>query len=247
MSPSARIRHALDEVAALRVSLAADAKLQAASHAVKVFQARRFAGTYADLLQNPTYSAAATFFLDELYGLKDFASRDKQFSRIAATIERSFPASVAEIASSLAELHAMTETLDYHMASAWSHLQTSEASLSQRYVLAWRNVGQFDLRSSQLSSVIFLGRHLEQLTRMRGLKMMLRIMRAPAAAAGLVQLQRFLETGFDTFWQMCRSPGACDAFLGVIEARESELISLLGSGNPVTSATRLDAILGVAR
>ena len=52
-------------------------------------------------------------------------------------------------------------------------------------------------------------------------------MRLPAAAAGLAELQRFLETGFDTFAAMA-TRGACPSnFLKLIQTRETNLISAL--------------------
>ena len=52
-----------------------------------------------------------------------------------------------------------------------------------------------------------LGQDLTRFTRMPGLRMMLRMMRKPAQAAGLGALQHFLETGFDTFGAMARRRG----------------------------------------
>ena len=47
--------------------------LQSAVEAVKRLQARRFRATYADFLSDPKYSRATRFFLEELYGVHDFA------------------------------------------------------------------------------------------------------------------------------------------------------------------------------
>ena len=82
-------------------------------------------------------------------------------------------------------------------------------------------------------------------TRTPGLRMMLKMMRGPAVAAGLRSLQRFLEDGFDTFAAMARNGGA-DDFLGTIEERESRLIAMLFDADLVACETELAQLLGQA-
>ena len=85
---------------------------------------------------------------------------------------------------------------------------------------------------------------LARLTRLRGLRTMLRMMRGPASAAGLADLQHFLETGFDTFADLGKSPGGTDAFLRQIETRETALIQSLFDDDLVTCETTLAKIFG---
>ena len=223
MEAAQRIRNAVAKVALLRQAVLADPALQIALTQVKRVQARRFAGTYADLLAKGPYAAAARFFLDELYSDKDYAERDAQFARIAGAIERLFPAQVAETAVALAELHALSEELDQAMAVIWLEQERNGRSDAQRYVASWRKLGRRAHRERQLTVVLGIGRQMAQLTRTPGLRMMLKMMRRPAVAAGLGSLQRFLEIGFDTFTTMARSGGA-EKFLEIIEAREAALI-----------------------
>jgi len=119
MDAAETIRNSVARVTALRRAAAAHDDLQAANRAVKRLQARRFAGTYADLLESSEYSGAARFFLDELYSDKDYSLRDAQFSRIAGALQTFFPEQVVATAVALAELHALTEELDQEMALAW--------------------------------------------------------------------------------------------------------------------------------
>jgi len=76
---------------------------------------------------------------------------------------------------------------------------------------------------------------------------MLKMMRGPAAAAGLSSLQHFLETGFDTFAAMAKRPGGAEAFLEIIRLRETGLIDLLFDAELVACETELGRILGQAR
>ncbi len=79
-SVAATLRH-LRIVADERERRAADLDLAARVTVVKDYQHRRFAKTYADLLQHPRFTKAAAFFLDDLYGPHDFSERDAQFAR----------------------------------------------------------------------------------------------------------------------------------------------------------------------
>jgi hypothetical protein len=244
MEAAQKIRTAVAAVSLLRRGVEADPSLQAALGRVKHVQSRRFAGTYADLLAAGPFSAATRFFLDELYSDKDYAERDAQFARIAGAIERLFPAQIADTAVDLAELHALTEELDQAMAVAWLS-QGDGLTDDQRYVRAWREVGRRADRESQLTVVLGIGKKMARFTRTPGLRLMLKMMRGPAVAAGLGSLQRFLEDGFDTFAAMARNNGA-DGFLGTIEERESRLIAMLFDADLVACETELARVLGQA-
>lgn len=245
MEAARKIRQAVADVAALRQACTSEPGLREALAAVKRLQARRFAGTYADLLAGGPYAAAAKFFLEELYSDKDFAERDAQFARIAGAIEKFFPHDVVETAVALAQLHALTEQLDFSMARMWARVPSS--SDPARYLHAWRAVDRRTDRETQLDTVMQIGREMARLTRMPGLRLMLRMMRGPAAAAGLTSLQHFLEAGFDTFGAMARRPGGAEAFLEVIRMREQELLRVLFEEPAVASETHLGSILGQAR
>ena len=68
-----------------------DASFAARLKAVKTFQQKRLARTYADLSADVRYAPAVTFFLDELYGIKDSTIRDRDLARMVPTIKRLLP------------------------------------------------------------------------------------------------------------------------------------------------------------
>ena len=244
MNTAERIRHAVAEVEQLRHENRAAPRLGAAVSAVKAFQARRFAGTYADLLAGGPYAAAARFFLEELYNERDYAERDAQFARIAGAMEKLFPRDVAETAAALAELHALTESLDHAMAIA---LETAAGIEAASYATAWRRVGRRADRDRQLERVLAIGREMGRITRLPGLRLMLKMMRGPATAAGMSSLQRFLEAGFDTFAGVARTRNGVASFLAIIEERERKLLQLMFEAEPVACETELARTLGQAR
>ena len=236
-----RIHQALQTVATLRQRRNADPSLAWASKEVKRLQAQRFQATYADLLLNPRYKRAAAFFLQELYGDKDYAERDQQFGRIANTIAKLFPEAVVDTAATLAEVHALTETLDDEMARNWilDQSTTLQSGDLTRYINCWRRQTDTTTRHRQLDAVMKLGKELDRLTQLRGLRTLLKMMRRPATIAGLSSLQQFLETGFDAFTEMRGS----DEFLAIIKERESHWIEALYNDEPVTCETRLRQLL----
>jgi len=85
-----------------------------------------------------------------------------------------------------------------------------------------------------------------RLTRMAGLRTLLKMMRAPAHAAGLGSLQHFLESGFDTFATMARRRGGAEGFLDTIRGREAKLIAMLFDTDRVACETELARTLGQA-
>ena len=235
-----RILAPLRAVEAERALRQREPSLEAGVVALKSYQQRRFARTYADLLASPRYGAAAQFFLDELYGPGDFSRRDAQFSRVVPGLVRLFPHDVVHTVATLAELHATTERLDTAMARHGAGAPWAAAS----YVRAWQATGQPEQRAAQVTLALAVASQLDVFTRKPLLRQSLRLMRKPAELAGLAELQRFLENGFDTFAAMRGAQG----FIGEIEARERALgrgtvrrRPRPGAGRPARRPCRHDA------
>jgi hypothetical protein len=244
MNTAEIIRCAVADVERLRNEERSVPEIGVAVARLKAFQARRFAGTYVDLMASETYASATRFFLEELYSDRDFRERDAQFARIAGAVEKLFPHDVAETAARLAQLHALTESLDHGMARIEPLGGPDDVA---GYVKAWQATGRRADRQCQLESVLAMGAEMTRLTRLPGLRMMLKIMRGPASKAGLSSLQRFLEAGFDTFAGMARDRGGAEHFLATIRRREQRLIELLFDADAVACETELRRTLGEAR
>jgi len=235
----ALIADRLAAVAELRRARLADPALGVRVRELKAFQAERFRRTYADLLADRRHRDAARFFLDELYGPQDFADRDAQFGRVVPKIARVFPGELLGTVARLAELHALSERLDQAMAGhlpmvpmmpampaapgeqagspAWGALAPAD------YVRAWQAVGDEPARRQQIALTTAIGQALEGYTRSRFIHATLRLMRKPAQAAGLGDLQHFLEAGFDAFASM----RGAQLFLDTVNQRETRLMDAL--------------------
>lgn len=194
-------------------------RLHAMVAAIKRYQQQRFKHTYRDLLKSERYGAATRFFLDDLYGPRDFSQRDSQFVRVVPALVRLFPSEIVHTVETLARLHALSEQLDSEMGL---HVDSNEFAAAS-YVSAWQATARRADRYLQIELTIAVGAALDRYTRRPVLRHSLKLMRGPAKAAGLGELQRFLESGFDTFKEM---QGAKD-FLGIIRTRERTLADAL--------------------
>src|SRR5438270_5301061 len=235
-SESDSILDCLRAVEAERRRRAGSPGLAARVTTLKAYQQRRFAHTYDDLLKTTRYGPAARFFLEDLYGPSDFSERDAQFARVVPGLMRVFPQEIVATVHTLAQLHALSEALDTDTAS---HLADGPAD-ARSYVRAWQATGRPEDRERQIRLTLAVGESLDRLTRSPLLRQTLRMMRAPARAAGLGELQRFLETGFDTFKAM----GGARDFLAAIGTRERALMRALFDATPDDAGRQGDTALG---
>lgn len=212
----------LDAVARERAHRTATPGLAERVLQLKTFQQERFRRSYHDLLVHPRFGGAARFFLEELYGPRDFTRRDAQFQRIVRPLTRLFPHEVVQTVAHLGALHALSERLDTRMAE---HLPAAFGASD--YVQAWCRVGEAAARARQVELVLAVGRALDAYTRKPLLRGMLHMMRKPARLAGLAELQAFLECGFDTFKAM----GGAQTFLELVAQRETDWAAQLFAGD----------------
>jgi hypothetical protein len=219
--PKERLAAGLSRVIELRRRLHTDAAVNERWLAVKRWQASRLARTYPDLLASQRYRPACEFFLDELYGARDFEARDNEALRVVPKLARMLPERAVETMALAVELDETSESLDARLAQAVSLPIDAE-----RYARAYRETGTLAERRLQIDTVDRIGQTLEKLARVPLLAGMLHMMRAPAEAAGFGHLHRFLQNGFDAFKAM----GPAGEFLRTIRGRETALMQALFDG-----------------
>ena len=191
---------------------------------VKAWQSRRLASSYADVASVPRYRAATAFFLEDLYGPKDFSRRDQSMLSVLPVMSKMLPASAVETAALAIELEALSEDLDHRLARALAPGPMDEAS----YAAAYRASGTRAERERQVDLIEQVGQRLDALVKKPLVFRMLRLMRQPARLAGMDDLQDFLERGFDSFLQM----GGAKEFLALVRERETAILTRLFSGDP---------------
>lgn len=189
---------------------------------LKAWQAQRLASTYADLAAQPRYRAATRFFLEDLYGPKDFSARDEELLKIVPVMQKVLPDKAVETAALAIELEALSEALDHALAKALAAGPIDET----RYGEAYRKSSTREERIRQIELVEAVGRRLDALVSKPLIGGTLKLMRKPAHMAGLGDLQDFLEEGYEAF----RTMKGCDEFLDALKTREMAILNRLFSG-----------------
>jgi hypothetical protein len=172
---------------------------------------------------------ATEFFLTDLYGDKDFSARDRDIARVLPLMMRLLPVPlIATVADAIA-LSALSHAFDLRMADALSRLLPANASIdTENYANAYRKVDLPRLRRAQIALIGRLGHGLDAAVRKPGLNRLLKMSRLPARAAGLGELQSFLERGFAAFATLDRPA----AFVDGVVSRELEVSRRLFAGTP---------------
>ena len=193
------------------------------------WQAQRLEESFERFLADPRRRPAAHFFLTDVYGDHDFSRRDADLARVLPVMEGLLPAALLDTVADGIELGVLTQALDLRMADALGGLAPRRRTLDGTlYAAAYRTVGLPRLRDHQIALIGRVGHGLEHAVRTAGIGMLLRLSRGPARAAGLAELQGFLERGFEAFAKL----DGARAFLEEIQRDERTLAARLFAGDP---------------
>lgn len=195
---------------------------------LQAWQTQRLERSFARFLQDPIRRPAANFFLSDVYGDRDFSQRDADIAKVMPMMQRLLPSALVATVADGIELGALTHALDLRMAQALQRLAPRRRKIDEvLYTNAYRDVGLPRLRARQIELIDHVGQGLAAALRMPGVSMLLKLSRVPAKAAGLGELQVFLERGFAAF------AGLDDAraFLADIRQHESTAMARLFAGD----------------
>lgn len=194
---------------------------------LQAWQTQRLERSFARFLQDPSRRPAANFFLSDVYGDRDFAQRDADIAKVMPMMQRLLPSALVETVTDGIELGALTHALDLRMAQALQRLAPRRRSIDEDlYAVAYRDVGLPRLRARQIELIDHVGQGLAAACRMPGVRLLLKLSRVPAKAAGLGELQLFLERGFEAFAGLDDAKG----FLADIRHHESAAMARLFAG-----------------
>lgn len=193
---------------------------------LKAWQAGRLAATYADLMADARYHAAAQFFLEELYGTHDFTRRDAELARVLPTLVATLPARALATLVEAVRMDALSESLDADVVAQLRRAGRTATLDASAYAEAYRAAGRAADRALQIELVERIGHTLDRLTHLPLLGASLKLMRRPAELAGLGQLHRFLQEGYTAF----RAMHGAEHFLATIVARETALMQQIFAG-----------------
>ena len=225
------LRQHLDAVRSLRLARASGATRDAHLR-LKEWQSKRLATTYADLLADKRHRPAAEFFLNELYGVKDFTGRDSEVARMVPMLLSALPVRALVTLVEAIRMDALSESLDTDMVACLQKAGRSKPIDAidpidhVSYAAAYRACGRVEDRKLQIALVGEIGHTLDRLTRMPMIGVSLSMMKKPAELAGLSNLQSFLHHGYQAF----RTMKGADYFLQTIQERETLMMeTILGT------------------
>lgn len=234
---AARFLQHLERARELRRQVVDTDGLTPAQAALSRWQTARLAGTYADFSALPRYRPAIRFFLEDLYGTKDFAQRDADIERVYPIMVRVLSENAMYSLSLAVELHALSQQLDSEMIHVLrEQLDTplGEPGVEldeETYAQAYRLCDNTDARRRQIDLVVESGTLLGEVVRHPVIYVTARLARRPAKAAGFGELQDFIERGLAAFRRMKDAT----PFLTAIEHRENVILEQIVSGEPLTS------------
>ena len=194
---------------------------------LRAWQAQRLERSFEDVLADPRMHAAGRFFLSDLYADRDFSGRDRDVDRIMPIMVHLLPETMLRAARDAIELHVLSHALDLRMVRAMDRRRLSKLD-AVRYGEIYREAGQPRLRRRQIALVVSVGRSLDAAVQRHGVHRLLRASRLPARAAGLSELQGFLERGFDAFAKL----DGADRFLDRVARGEGEVSRRLFADDP---------------
>lgn len=194
---------------------------------LRAWQAQRIESSFADVLGDARMHAAGRFFLSDLYADRDFSARDRDVDRIMPVMVHLLPEAMLRAARDAIELHVLSHSLDLRIVEAMSRRRVARLD-AVRYAEVYRDAGLPRLRQRQIDLVVAVGRSLDAAVRRHGVHRLLRASRLPARAAGLSELQGFLERGFDAFAML----GGAEPFLQRVAQGEGEVSRRLFAGHP---------------
>lgn len=187
------------------------------------WQRQRLDTCYDDLRQTARYRPACDFFLDELYGGKDFRERDRQLSRVVPVMKRFLPDHLLMAVGDAMRLQAVSLEFDLDMAELLLDAETID---QPAYAEAYRRQEAWDARIAQIDLIEGLGQVLDETVHRPMVHRLVRMMKGPAVLAGFGALQGFLTRGLDAF---ARMHGA-DYFLDTITTRERQALDAMRDG-----------------
>lgn len=194
------------------------------------WQAERLRRSFAHFLEDPRRQAAAEFFLNDVYGDHDFSQRDADIARVVPLMQKLLPDALLASVADAIELGLLTHALDLRMAQALGSLAPRGRRLDGGlYGAAYRACGLPRLRGHQIDLIARVGTDLGRGLKLPGVGLLLKLSRGPAQAAGLSELQGFLDRGVEAFARL----GDPKAFIAEIEREERVLSRRLFAGEPI--------------
>lgn len=194
------------------------------------WQAKRLTRTYTDLLQSARYAPACRFFLDDIYGAKDFSQRDADILQVYGLLQKFIPAQLLRPLTLAIAVHSLTHQMDQKVLDIMVGELGMTTTMSQAlYTEAYRRSNNFNDRVKQIEWIHQIGQNLDDIVRQPLTGPTVAAIRGPARAAGWGELVEFLDRGYASFKHM---KGARQ-FLETVRTRERRALDKIYAHDPL--------------
>ena len=183
------------------------------------WQTKRLLVTHHDLWNSKRFKPAMQFFIDEIYGPRDFSQRDIELARVLPNMAKVLPNKGLKSLQAALRLNCLSLELDIALVH---ELDNKEINRSN-YFTCYRQSSNQSKREEQIQLLKDLGLDLAKVVKITGISAILMLSRKPAKVAGVESLHAFLEKGFKSFKKL----GEVHDFIDPIINRERELMHLL--------------------
>jgi len=183
--------------------------------ALQAFQSQRLRRDLADLAVESQYQQLGQFFFDEMYGARDFSTRDEQANRAHWFVHR-VPGVTAHDVESVLDLLALTNQLDDEVADLLIALGAPLDFDEAIYEHAYRLADRYAERVRQIELVIVTLSNVHRLGRKKLLGLALQSTYGLAQVVGMGDIHRFLRLGY----QAIQPVRDITRFLDTIDTRE---------------------------
>ncbi|NCP63803.1 MAG: hypothetical protein GW763_06410 [Paraglaciecola sp.] len=196
--------------------IAQKGKLLTAIREVQAWQCKRLMVSHAKMYEQARFKPAVEFFVNELYGPKDFSQRDQDIAKVVPKMAKLLPDKALHSLANAIHLNALSFECDFDLAKQLDGRSVDRDSYRRAYVASANQTA----RAKQITFIRQLGEDLAEVVKMRGISTLLMLSRKPAKLAGVLVLHEFIETGFKAFKQL----GDVDDFVVPIVNYEQQLM-----------------------
>lgn len=213
-----KIVHHLELTEALNMEIV-EKGLSKQIYDLQTWQTTRLLVSHDDLWQTKRFKPAMQFFIDELYGPKDFSQRDAELAKVVPKMSKVLPEKGLISLEAALRLNTLSLQLDLELLKKLGN----DTLNSHSYFLAYRACDNKKQREEQIKLLEDLGLDLAQVVKITGISTILMLSRKPAQIAGVSSLHEFLENGFKAFKKL----GKVEDFINPIVSRERSMMKQL--------------------
>jgi len=188
---------------------------------LQTWQTNRLLATHDDLWNSKRFKPAMQFFVDELYGPKDFSERDIELTRAVPKMAKIIPNKGLKSLKTALRLNCLSLELDIALVQKLGDNVIDRSS----YFECYRQSGSKSQREEQIKLLENLSLDLPKVVKIPGISIILRLSRKPARVAGVEVLHAFLEKGFNSFKKI----GNVQDFIDPVINREKDMMQALFS------------------